>query len=163
MELKRRFNFRRVVSIIYVLLFAIYIAVGLQPADAVQYEISGELKIPAINLVSDVTTLKLEDHKLNTPETIVGSYTRTPSKIFLIGHSSTVFKNLNQTKINDEIEYNNKFYEVINTEIFKKDDIDMTEVLASTKRNTLIIMTCAGIPMGEHDATHRLIVTALEK
>ena len=39
----------------------------------------------------------------------------------------------------------------------------MDEVLAPTEQNTLVIMTCAGEDLGGGDATHRLIVTAVEK
>lgn len=163
MELRRRFNSRRIITAIYVVALAAYLIMGLQPAEATQYEISGELKIPSINLTSDIANLELENHKLNTPDRIVGSYTRNSSKIFLFGHSSTVFENLNQVKLDDEVEYNNKLYKITGIEIMRKTKIDMNKILAAENKNTLVIMTCAGMPVGEKDATHRLIVTALEK
>ena len=36
----------------------------------------------------------------------------------------------------------------------------MTEVLSSANIDTLILMTCAGDPLPNQDATHRLLVTA---
>lgn len=163
MELKRRFNFRRIITAIYVVAILAYLIVGLQPAEATQYNISGELKIPSIGLTSDITNLEIENHKLNTPDKIVGEYSRHSSKIFLFGHSSTVFEKLKYVKLDDEIKYNDKTYKITNIEILEKLDIDMNKVLAAENKNTLVIMTCAGMPVGEKDATHRLIVTALEK
>lgn len=162
MELKRRVSFRKYITIFYIAAFFMYLVLGLQPAEATHYVISGELRIPKIGLVSDVTTLELINHRLATPDTIVGSYSRYDSKIFLIGHSSTVFKNLDQIQIDDTINYNNKEYIVKQTEILAKDVVDMKEIVGAEEKNTLIIMTCAGESIGEHDASHRLVVTATE-
>ena len=162
MKSRRRFNFRKIAGMAYIVAFLTYCIIGLQPAGAHEYEISGSLNIPSINLVSDVTTLKLEDHKLATPETIVGSYSRYDSKIFLIGHSTTVFKNLDQIRTGDTIYYNSKEYTVIGTKTLKKENIDMDEILGRESSNTLIIMTCAGKILDGGDATHRFIVTATE-
>lgn len=163
MELKRRFELRKVISIIYVLVFAIYIFVGLTPAEAAKYEISGEIKIPTIALTSDVTNLNLENHKLNTPETIVGAYTAAPGKTFLIGHAATVFKDLDLVNVNDYIYYNEEIYEIVDIELIQKEAVEMDKLLAPTLKDTLIVMTCAGTPLGNGDATHRLVVTALKK
>ena len=163
MEFKRRYNYRRIITVIYVVALSVYLIIGLQPAEATQYEISGEVKIPAIGLSSAVTSLEIEDHKLKTPDTIVGSYSKDPSKVFLFGHSSVVFKELKRVKINDEIIYNDKSYHIVSTKVILKANIDMNEILAPAEDNTLIIMTCAGLPVGEKDATHRLIITAEEK
>ena len=163
MELRRRrFDFRKIVTLFYIAAFASYLILGLQPAEAIQYEISGELNIPSIGLTSDVTTLELKDRKLNTPDTIVGSYKKYDSKIFLIGHSTTVFKNLNQVKVGNTIEYNGKKYQITDTKTLAKSEIDMGTLLAPEDHNTLVIMTCAGEILENQDATHRFIVTALE-
>ena len=45
-------------------------------------------------------------------------------------------------------------------ETFKKSDIKMSNVLKAEEKDTLVLMTCAGTPVGDKDATHRLIVTA---
>ena len=121
---------------------------------------SAELNIPSIGLVSDVTTLELENRELKTPDEIVGSFSRSKNKTLLIGHSSTVFQNLNQIRLNDEIFYNNNKYIVKKITIEEKAAVDMSELLMRADRDTLIIMTCAGTNLGNGDATHRLLVTA---
>lgn len=163
MELKRRFDFRKIVTTLYIGAFLVYLAAGLIPAEAKHYEISGRLSIPAIGLNSDVTTLELVDHKLETPDTIVGSYNKYSSKTFLIGHSSTVFKNLKYAKVGGLVYYNNAEYEIIKMETLLKTDVNMNALLSPTLNDTIVIMTCAGESVGEKDATHRLIVTALKK
>ena len=163
MELKKNFSFRKLFTILYIVAFLSYLVAGLGLPDGTAYTIDGGLAIPSINLVSGVATLELENHKLNTPDTIVGSYTRNTNKTFLIGHSSTIFKNLNQVNTNDSIFYNNVEYKISNIEILKKSDIDMNKILKAEEKDTIIIMTCAGNPVGEKDASHRLIVTAAKE
>jgi sortase (surface protein transpeptidase) len=148
--------------VLYVTAFLTYVVFGLQPAEAVQsYEVSAELNIPSIGLVSDVTTLELENRELKTPDEIVGSFSRSENKTLLIGHSSTVFQNLNQIRLNDEIFYNNNKYIVKKITIAEKAEVDMSELLAHADQDTLAIMTCAGASLGNGDATYRLIVTAV--
>lgn len=163
MELKRRSNFRKAFTVLYMVAFVIYLLIAFViPEDGIAYTIDGGLVIPSINLTSGVTKLELKDRKLNTPDSIVGSYVRNPNKTFLIGHSTTVFKNLDQVKEEDIIIYNNVEYKVTNMEIFRKSDIDMNELLKAETEDTVVIMTCAGDLLDEHDATHRLIVTAVK-
>lgn len=161
MELKRSFGFRKAFTILYIVVVFVYFIVGFIPADGTAYTIDGGLVIPSIDLVSGVTKLELKDRKLNTPDSIVGSYSRNTNKTFLIGHSTTVFKNLDQVEVDDSVMYNNVEYKITNMEIFKKSDIDMNDLLKPELEDTIVIMTCAGDPMNEHDATHRLIVTAV--
>lgn len=142
--------------------FAMYMVLGLQPAEARHYEISGNLTIPAIGLESDVTTLELEEQRLETPDTIVGSYAKDPSKVLLIGHSTTVFRNLNDLGVEDKINYNGDDYLVTKMETLAKDEINMNTLLAPAHDSTLVMMTCAGEMIGNRDATHRLIVTAVK-
>lgn len=161
MELKKRLNLKTVLIGLYAVVFVAYIIVGLKPAEAAQsYEISAELSIPSIDLVSDVTTLHLEDHGLETPDSIVGSFSRAENKTLLIGHSSTVFQNLDKVAVADEITYDDDIYIVKQIEILEKSEIDMSKLLAQADENTLVIMTCAGTDLGNGDATHRLIITA---
>jgi len=162
MELKRGISFRRIFTIIYIVSFLAYAAFSFVPADGTAYTIDGGLIIPSIGLTSGVTKLELHDHKLDTPDSIVGSYSQNINKTFLIGHSSTIFKNLYQVKIGETITYNNTDYTITSMEIFKKSDIDMKDVLKAEEKDTLVIMTCAGEVMNETDATHRLIVTAVK-
>lgn len=164
MELKKRLNIKTVLMGLYAVFFMAYIIVGLNPAEAAQsYEISAELNIPSINLSSDVTALQLEDRELKTPDTIVGSFSRAENKTLLIGHSSTVFQNLNKVKLGEEIDYDNRMYIVQKIETLEKSGIDMSKLLARANKDTLIIMTCAGTDLDNGDATHRLIITAEAK
>ena len=160
MELKRRFDFRKAFTILYIVAFLAFIVIGFQPAEAQHYEVSGQINIPSIGLTSDVTTLELVDHRLDTPDTIVGSYSKYSSKIFLVGHSSTVFKNLKNVNLNEYIYYDDKTFKVTRIETLEKANINMNLLLMPSKETTLVIMTCAGQPLGAKDATHRLIVTA---
>ena len=161
MELKKRLSLRTVLIGLYVVVSGAYVIWGLQPAEAAQsYEISAELNIPSISLTSDVTTLKIEDHELKTPDAIVGSFSKAKNKTLLIGHSATVFQNLNNVKIGDEINYDNGIYVVKNIKVLEKADVDMSKILASTEKQTLEIMTCTGDLLDGGDATHRLIITA---
>ena len=130
------------------------------PVEATNHEIIAELKIPTINLVSDVAKVKLEDHQLKTPDYLVGSFSRAENKTLLIGHSSEVFKDLFEVKSNDAIYYNGGTYYVTETNVFRKDEINMNEILSGTKKDTLILMTCAGKIFADGDATHRLVITA---
>ncbi len=161
MELRKHPDFRKVITAVYFAAFAVYLVVGLQPVDARHYDVSAVLDIPSISLHSDVTSLSLEDHHLNTPDTIVGSYSRARNKTFLIGHSTTVFTNLHNIKKYDSIFYKGKEYTVSDITTVEKTAVDMTGILASADEDTIVIMTCAGEIINHTDATHRLIVTAV--
>lgn len=160
MELKRHISFKNLFFVVYVLAFVVYIVIGLQPAKAHDYEISGQLDIPGIGLTSDVTTLEINNRKLDTPDTIVGSYSRNDNKTLLIGHSTTVFQNLDDVKEGDEVRFNSKTYYVNNIVIQAKEDISMAELLKKEDNDTIVLMTCAGELLGGGEATHRLIITA---
>ena len=161
MELKKRLSLRTVLVGLYAVVFGAYIIWGLQPAEAAKsYEISTKLNIPSINLTADVATLQLENRELKTPDAIVGSFSRADNKTLLIGHSTTVFQNLNKTRLGDEIIYNNNKYIVEKIEVLEKADVDMSKILSPAEKDTLMIMTCAGTDLGNGDATHRLILTA---
>ena len=164
MELRRHFDWKALFIGLYVLAFAVYIVVGLQPAEAAEhYNVTGSLSIPSINLDTDVTTLTLEGQHLNTPDTIAGSYSESEHKTLLIGHSTTVFTDLHRINLREQIYYNGDSYEVTAIDMTRKARIDMGELLSSTDRDTLVIMTCAGELLTGGDATHRLIVTAVKK
>ena len=162
MELrKRHLDGKKIFAGLYALVFAAYLVIGLQPAEAVQYEVAAELDIPSIGLVADVTQLSLGNDGVETPETIVGSYSRTKNKTLLIGHSSTVFENLKDVGLRDEIDYNGNTYHVVGIHKMAKSDINMNQLLKTEDKDTLVIMTCAGQLLDGGDATHRLIVTAI--
>lgn len=161
MELKTHINWRGVAIAIYCMAFVAYLIYGLQPVEASNYSIDNKLSIPEINLDTDVTILSLNNNKLDTPDTIVGSFSRSEGKTLLIGHSSTVFNRLHELKLNDEIYYNNKNYRVISAEKILKSNVNMEKILSSDKKDTIVLMTCAGEDLGGGDATHRLIITAI--
>lgn len=160
MEIKKRLDFRMVIAGLYIFAFLAYLLVGFMPAEATDYEISTQLSIPSAGIYSDVTKLSLENHELKTPDTIVGSFSRADNKTLLIGHSSTVFKDLELAQIGDEITYNNTIYYIYNIYTVDKSEVDMKRILRKAENDTLILMTCAGEPIGETDATQRLIIEA---
>ncbi len=160
MELKRKLDLRKVFVGLYLLFFGIYIFWGLQPAEARDYLVSSELVIPSIALVSDVTAVELKNQTLETPDTIVGSYSRNENKVFLFGHSSTVFRNLKDVEIGSVIVYDETTYEVKDIKTYQKADVDMNKVLEDTGKKNLVLMTCAGDELEDGDATERLIITA---
>ncbi len=163
MKLRKHLDFKIVFGALYFLSFAVYLVIGLQPVEAVRYNTSGFLSIPSINLSSDVTTLKMENHKLETPDTIVGSFSMDNNKTLLIGHSSTVFDDLINVGLGDEIIYNGMYYEINDMKILEKSEVDMNEVLSDSDVSTIEIMTCTGEDLGDGDYTHRFILTAVIK
>lgn len=148
------------ISIFYNLIFATALGFGLQPFETTPLPISGQLEIPTIRLASNVTPLKLDHHRLNTPSKIVGSFSSAPNKTLLIGHSSSVFKSLYHVPENTILTFKNRSYKITSKVLLEKSAIDMQQLLASTDRETLVLMTCAGQNLGAGDATHRLIFTA---
>ena len=160
MELKKRFDFRYVFIGLFCFCLLVYIVVGLQPAGAAGYQISGEFFVPKIGLKSDVTTLDMHDRKLDTPDDIVGSFSQHPNKTLLIGHSTTVFRDLGMIRLGDSLVYNGESYSVEKIEVATKDRIKMGELLKDTDDKTIVVMTCAGRLLGDGEATHRLIITA---
>ncbi len=157
-------NFKVCITVFYIIFFAVYFIIGFQPAaEAMDYKVSNELKIESINLNAPVTKLEIKSGKLETPVDIAGSYSITPNKTLLIGHASSIFKNLNLAKIGDKIEYEGDTYKIISTETMEKSAVNMERLLANTKKPTLKIMTCAGEYYNDGDASHRLIVTAIKE
>ena len=161
MELRRRLDPKVIFIGLYVVLFIVYIVVGLQPAGAVNYQISAQLSIPGVGIYSDVAKLELVDGKINTPDTIVGSYSQAPHKTLLVGHSVGVFQNVSQISLGDTIEYNDQKYHVSTIDMVRKGSVDMANILKSDDKDTIVLMTCAGTLLDGGDATHRLIVTAV--
>lgn len=160
MELKKRLPFRNVFIVLYVFSFLIYLVIGFLPAGA-SSSASGELlDIPAINLVSPIVNSELKDGNFTVPDYEVGRYSRAENKVFLFGHSTTVFSYLDKVSLRDEIRYDGKLYKVISRDVVLKENINMTKILRRADKDTIIIMTCAGELLENRDATHRLILTA---
>ena len=164
MELKKHLNFKYIFIGLYVASFLAFIIYGVIPTNAVDaYEIDSELSMPSIGLNSGVTKLELGKDGLETPDTIVGSFSNNTNKTLLIGHSTTVFNNLKNVRLEDTFEYNGKTYEVRMIDMVAKDKISMNRILQSEEKDTIILMTCAGTLLNNGDATHRLIITALSE
>ena len=162
MEIRKRFDSRRIFIFVSIAVAIIYMAIGLQPAEATNYNISTSLSIPAIGLESGVAELGLRDGRLDTPATIVGSYTKAKNKTLLVGHSTTVFVDLDRLRLGDAIYYNNEEYRAVEIQRIPKAQIHMNEVLAPREKETLVIMTCAGELYRNGDASHRLMVVATQ-
>ncbi len=154
----------RTLRVFFVTLFMIlapfYFFSGIQPVSSIEAASYPELSIPNINLTTPVAPLEMTERQLIAPATIAGSYSQAENKQFIIGHSSTVFQNLNQSALYQHIYYNDTEYTITSIETLVKADIDMDAILAAADTDTLVIMTCAGTPLPNQDATHRLIVTA---
>ena len=160
MEIRHSYDTKKCILILYAFAFLIYILIGFMPAGATDYKVSARISIPSIDLMSDVTELQLDGRKLNTPDTIVGSYSDATNKTLLIGHSSTVFYKLDETNVGDVVWYNGHGYEIKEKVTLLKSEINMNKILKSEDVDTLVIMTCAGVELDNQDATHRLILTA---
>lgn len=145
----------------FAIMLPIYIFIGLQPVPIADAASLPKLSIDSINLETPVTTSELVNRELTVPDRIAGIYTNAENKLFILGHSSTVFKNLEQVQLQDTITYNDTSYTITNIETLAKSDISMLEILKPEAEETLVIMTCAGTPLPNQDATHRLIVTAV--
>ena len=163
MELRKHLDYRKIFIALFCLVFVAYFAYGLTPAEATYYDVSGELEIPVIGLVSDVTKVEIVDNKLDTPDDIVGDYSPNHNATFLFGHSSGVFTELDNVRLRDAIIYNGASYRVVARDMITKSSINMNKLLAEKDRDTLILMTCAGTLLQGGDATHRLIITAVRE
>ena len=155
-----RFDYRIIAICVYFVVFFMYFFIGFYPVDASNYKIYTKLEIPSISLVADVTRINLDNGKLNTPDTIVGSFSKNNNKTLLIGHSSTIFHNLNKVRLRDRLNFDNMMYRITNIDMITKEKIKMKDLLKSESTNQIVIMTCAGKRIGDSDATHRLILTA---
>ena len=152
----------------FTIMVPIYAYLGMQPAVSLEVPNTNQpndystLQINSIHLHTIVEPLVLQEKQLVAPDSIAGSYSSADNKTFLIGHSSTVFKNLYQAQIEDIVRYNGANYKIVDITILEKNDIDMRKILDSTESPTLVLMTCAGDPLPNQDATHRLIITAID-
>lgn len=138
--------------------FSIYVFMP-KIADATSEE---RLFMPSISLIARVRDIQQENKTLIAPDTIAGAYKSTPRKTVIIGHSSTIFKDLKNLSYEDTFTFDNKKYQITKMEIVEKSTIDMGSIVKDTQNNTVVLMTCYGDPLGDQDYTHRLIITAEE-
>ncbi len=147
-------------ALFFLIMMPIYLFIGMQPTISLDYSGYPNLEIPVIGLNTPVTTLELKNHQLIAPELIAGSFSQHDNKTLIIGHSSSVFEKLNKLKSGDQFVYQDKSYVITNSEVLAKSNVNMQAILAPAPSDTIILMTCAGDPLPNQDATHRLIVTA---
>lgn len=144
----------------FTIFLPLYLFIGFQPtlpADAADLP---TLNIPDIALETPVATVELKNHELATPALIAGAFSMNETKTLLIGHSSSVFKDLHHLQLGAELVYDNAIYQISQIETLAKSDISMNAILAPASAKTLVLMTCAGEPLPDQDATHRLIISA---
>lgn len=146
-------------ALFFVVMLPIYLLIGVQPAISINYADLPELSIANI-LTTPVEPVELVDHQLAVPDRIAGSYIQNENATLIMGHSSSVFHQLDQLQNGQMITYAGEEYTVTNIETKLKAEIDMSELLSARETPTIMLMTCAGEPLPNQDATHRLIVTA---
>lgn len=167
-----RFHLERKHIIIALILFylialPIYFYLGLQPsqenaaAKAAEVEKAvSSIKISSIDLDTPIVESNLNGKTLSVPDYVAARYSGETNKTLIMGHSSTVFKDLKDVKNGDEIEYEGKQYHISSIEIKPKTEISMNKILEKEKQDTLVLMTCYGESLGDQDYSHRLIVYA---
>lgn len=153
---------RVVTAMFFMVMLPIYLYIGFRPASSLDFTNEPTLEIPSIGLSTPVIEIQLENRELIAPATIAGVYHANPHKLFIIGHSSTVFRDLYKLETESNFVYAQHTYRVVSTVTLEKSAISMAELLAETDEETIIIMTCAGKPLPDQDATHRLIITAIQ-
>lgn len=155
-----RTQIRRGTLVFFALFLPVYVFLGLQPAPSAEASHYPTLSISSIDLETPVEPLQLEGSTLTAPADIAGSFSLYTSPTLIIGHSATVFARLEQAALGAEITYDDATYVLVNRQILPKEQINMNQLLTRRTTDTLILMTCAGQPLGGQDYTHRLILTA---
>ena len=155
-----RTQIRRGALAFFALFLPVYVFLGLQPAPSAEASRYPTLSISSIDLETPVEPLQLEGSTLTAPADIAGSFSLYTSPTLIIGHSATVFARLEQVALGAGITYDDATYVLVDRQILPKEQINMNQLLARRTTDTLILMTCAGQPLGGQDYTHRLILTA---
>ena len=148
-------------GVLYFALIAGFTAYDFMPktADASSEE---RLFIPSIGLIARVKDIERSGNQLIAPDEIAGAYQPTIHKTVIIGHSSTVFKDLKNINSDETFTFDKKSFKIKDRKIIEKSVVDMAKVVEETEINTVILMTCYGEPIGPQDYSHRLIITAEE-
>ena len=156
-----RARYSLIFGVLYFALIAGFTAYVFMPktADASSEE---RLFIPSIGLIARVKNIERTGNQLIAPDEIAGAYQPTIHKTVIIGHSSTVFKDLKNIDGDDTFTFDKKSYKIKDHKIIEKSVVDMSKVVEETDVNTVILMTCYGEPIGPQDYSHRLIITAEE-
>ena len=130
---------------LYLCFFLIFTFLAFQP-QTVEANTNLILEIPKISLTS--------------PERIAGVYHANQNHDFIIGHSTTIFQNLNKLNVGDTFRFGDQTYQIKTRKIQQKSVIDMSKLLAKKSTPTITLMTCHGEKISGHDYTERLILTA---
>jgi LPXTG-site transpeptidase (sortase) family protein len=149
-------------AVLYVALAITYFAVGLMPARA-EDELTavGTLSIGSINMEqAEVVETKAKGKQLIIPDEKIAIYSTHKSKLLLMAHSETAFRDINRLNIGDEIIYNGEKYEVLSMKYEQIEDIKMSEILKAEEKKTIVLMTCAGKEMDDGNFSERLIIEA---
>lgn len=161
-ELRKHIDFRVVIATIcFAVATFCFLNYNFPAVASKGFDATMELVIPNINLSSEVAPTHMDNRKIVTPDTIVGSFSRATNKTLLVGHSTTAFEGLDEISISDEIIFNNNKYIVTQIELADKNVVNMDLILAPAEQDTLVLMTCAGELYENGDASQRLIITAL--
>lgn len=155
-----RFHFSKVFFLLlYFLLISSLVIYGLSSSKITNAQ--SFLVVPSIGLRTPVVTIHQNpDRTLPTPDRIAGLYLASPQKLFLIGHSTTVFRPLPRLELGQTIELDGQTYYLRQKYTLEKTAIDMADLLKPATTKTLVLMTCAGDSVGNEDYTHRLILVA---
>ena len=152
----------------YAVAVPVYLYIGFQPSGNAAFAYAeearaatGSLAIPGINLFAPISDVELSGRVLTAPNYIVGRYQPYENKVFIMGHSSTVFQRLSEVSVGDEIIYDSRSFKVISREIMAKSEISMREILKDEKEPTIVLMTCSGEHISGQDYSHRLIIHAV--
>ena len=130
---------------LYLCFFLVFTFLAFQP-QTVEANTNLVLEIPKIGLTS--------------PERIAGVYHANQNHDFIIGHSSTIFQNLDKLAIGDTFRFGDQTYQIKTRKIEQKSDINMSKLLTKKSTPTITLMTCHGQKISGHDYTERLILTA---
>lgn len=145
---------------LYLCFFLIFTFLAFQP-QTVEANTNLILEIPKISLTSPIRALEITDENtLISPERIAGVYHANQNHDFIIGHSSTIFHNLNKLNIGDTFRFGDQTYQIKTRKIQLKFDVDMAKLLTKKSTPTITLMTCHGEKISGHDYTERLILTA---
>ena len=159
MRLKRHYSRQIFIGIYLFTLMAIgYLGFQIHTVEANSNLV---LEAPKIGLKSEIKVLNLnDDYTLTAPDRIAGLYYAAENNTFIIGHSSTVFSNLQDLKINDQIQLDNHSYKITKLFSQNKNSISMSKILEPKAVPTLTLMTCHGEKVADNDYSERLIISA---
>lgn len=145
---------------LYLCFFLVFTFLAFQP-KTVEANTNLILEIPKISLTSPIRALEITDENtLISPERIAGVYHANQNHDFIIGHSSTIFQNLDKLKVGDTFRFGDQIYQIKTRKIQLKSDVDMAKLLTKKSAPTITLMTCHGEKISGHDYTERLILTA---